>query len=502
MKSFMKLNAFTTVKINFKGGIISPGDLKNILEATEDASVSKVSFGQRQQLFIDVRKEKSALLCKKLNGIGLHYEVGTDRFPNIVSSYPAEEAFITKTWLSEGVYKDIFDSIESKPRLKVNICDSNQSFTPMLTGNINWIASLHSIHFWHVFIRFPKTNVIYEWDQLVYTNDIARMTQHLETIILQNPDKFYDRPGADGNELFSMIMGQTYNIKPVDRPAQLPAFNLPYYEGLNRYNDKFWLGIYRRDEMFEIDFLKDLCAICLETKIGLICSTSWKTLIVKGIEEKDRLLWNALLAKHRVNMRHAANELNFQIEDHCKEGLRIKNYLVRQFSRDDVRTFGLCFGVKTRRKSEVFSSILVKRKSLVRLGKYNVLNVYDILCANGFNPNERTGFISGRNIPKFMLPGRLRITIAAFYVHQAEQHLSYRKVSSKKDQQIKMVAEFVHQCPNCFTVYDPSAGDKEAGISPGTSLEQLSESYCCPLCETPKNEFREINKQKLLLQPV
>jgi len=64
-----------------------------------------------------------------------------------VSSYPAEEVFITKTWLSEGVYKDIFDGMDYEPRLKINISDSNQSFTPILTGNINWVASLHSPHF-------------------------------------------------------------------------------------------------------------------------------------------------------------------------------------------------------------------------------------------------------------------------------------------------------------------------------------------------------------------
>ena len=44
-----------------------------------------------------------------------------DDYPNIVSSYPAEEVFITNTWLSEGVYKDIFDLMDYQPRLKINI---------------------------------------------------------------------------------------------------------------------------------------------------------------------------------------------------------------------------------------------------------------------------------------------------------------------------------------------------------------------------------------------
>lgn len=114
-----------------------------------------------------------------------------------------------------------------------------------------------------------------------------------------------------------------------DKPANLPAFNLPYYEGLNRYQDKFWLGVCRRDEMFPVSFLKELCQLCLQTKIGQLCSTPWKTIIIKNIEEKDRVYWNSLLAKHQINVRHAANELNFQVEDNCKEGLELKNYLLK-----------------------------------------------------------------------------------------------------------------------------------------------------------------------------
>ena len=70
--------------------------------------------------------------------------------------------------------------LDYQPRLKINISDSNQSFTPMLTGNINWVASSTAQHFWHLFVRFPKTNTIYEWDQLVYTNDVAKFIRKLK----------------------------------------------------------------------------------------------------------------------------------------------------------------------------------------------------------------------------------------------------------------------------------------------------------------------------------
>jgi sulfite reductase beta subunit-like hemoprotein len=101
----------------------------------------------------------------------------------------------------------------------------------------------------------------------------------------------------------------------------LPEFKLPYYEGLNRYNEKYWLGIYRRDERFSIKFLKEVCMLCLQTGIKEICSTPWKTIIIKNIEEKNRQDLNDLLDKYQINVRHAQNELNFQVDDnsllHC-----------------------------------------------------------------------------------------------------------------------------------------------------------------------------------------
>ncbi|MBS1567491.1 MAG: rubredoxin, partial [Bacteroidetes bacterium] len=219
----------STIKINFRGGIISPGDLLEVVVAAGKSHVDKVSFGTRQQLLVDVQEGYCDLFTSLLEQQQISFEKDADERPNVVSSYPAEEVFITKTWLSEGVYKDVFDAMDFEPRLKVNISDSNQSFTPILTGNINWVASLHAPHFWHVFIRFPKTNIVYEWNQLVYTNDIARMSKHIEEFILDDREHFYDNPAADGAALFEKVQLRNYITRPAERPAQLPPFNLPYY---------------------------------------------------------------------------------------------------------------------------------------------------------------------------------------------------------------------------------------------------------------------------------
>lgn len=491
-----------TIKVNFRGGIISPGDLYNILLAAGKSGLLYVRFGLRQQLLFDVAIEELDNITTELNMLGISYEINKEEFPNIISSYPAEEVFINNPWLSEGVYKDIFDLIDYQPRLKINISDSNQSFTPLLTGNINWVASPTAQHFWHLFIRFPKTNIVYEWKDIVYTNDVASFSKHIEGIILQHPGKFYDNNAASGDELSVMAKNTDFNSKPADGPLALPPFKLPYYEGLNRYNDKYWLGIYRRNELFSIKFLKEVCQLCLQTKIGQLCSTPWKTVIIKGIKEKNRKDWNYLLDKFQINVRHPANELNFQVDDNSMDALRIKQHLVKYLNDDDTRTFGVCIGVKTKMKSEVFSSILVRRKPLIRIGRVGLFHVYDILCAKDYNPNERTGFAFSKDNPRFSLAEQLRRAILSFYKYHSEKGEIVITASEKKESvTIEIKDETVYQCKNCLTVYDERIGDPEYGIDPGTVFQQLPDSFCCSVCEAPKENFVPVKKKQSDYRP-
>lgn len=487
-----------TIKINFRGGIISPGEFYNVLIAASKAGVRDVSFGLRQQLLIELSPEAIWFVSDELEKLNIIFERDINDYPNIISSYPAEEVFIHNTWLSEGVYKDIFDEMDYRPRLKINISDSNQSFTPILTGNINWVASSSAQHFWHLFVRFPKTNVIYEWDQLVYTNDISNLSRDLEQIIFSNAKEFYDNKFANGESLFRKLNTDKYIKQKAEQPAILSPFNLPYYEGLNRYNDKYWLGIYRRDQLFDVEFLKELCLLCLKTKIGQICSTPWKSIIVKGIEEINKIEWNRLLEKHTINMRHAANELNFQVEDDCNVGLDLKNYLLKGLNQDDIRTFGLCIGIKTRKKSEVFSSILVRRKPLLSFLGIEMFHLYDILCARDFNPNARTGFIFSKNNPKFVLREQLRSAIVAFYRERNNKNTIYEAELQHHDEKIKKrTIVYVYQCKDCFSIYDKSIGEPDKGINAGTEFEMLPRDYKCYLCEASKDNFMKIEKSKI-----
>ncbi len=473
------------------GGIVSPGTLQYILLAAREAGVRDISFGARQQLLMYVKAETvrgSGILDlkNKLYNSNIDFEIDTDSFPNIISSYCAEEVFPTGQWISEGIYKDIFDGFDYQPKLKVNISDFQQSFTPFFTGNLNFIAS-NTQNFWYLYVRPKQTNRIFRFPILIYTLEIPKISKRIEEVIWDNPE-------MDENEVYEKVIAQGEIISQVIREdLKLPQFSLPYYEGFNRYGDKTWLGIYRRNETFSIDFLQEICDVCLETKVGQICTTPWKSLIIKGIEKKHRGLWDALLGKYTINVRHAANELNWQVEDLSLEGLALKKSIIREFDDEDVRTFGLSFAVQTRSKSEVFGSVVIKKRKIFG----GLSSVFDIYHTSDFNPNTRELILFENGVNKAHVPEILQRLSKRFYAQSSKQEVTFVKEKARKSSDLQLVK--VHQCKICFTIYDERFGDSVNNIAVGVKFLDLPKDYCCPVCEADKEEFVEVKVDALLV---
>lgn len=48
-----------------------------------------------------------------------------------------------------------------------------------------------------------------------------------------------------------------------------------------------------------------------------------------------------------------------------------------------------------------------------------------------------------------------------------------------------------YTCTVCGYVYDPAAGDPDAGISAGTSFDDLPDDWVCPECGADTSFFEE-----------
>ncbi len=49
-----------------------------------------------------------------------------------------------------------------------------------------------------------------------------------------------------------------------------------------------------------------------------------------------------------------------------------------------------------------------------------------------------------------------------------------------------------YKCLICDYIYDPTNGDPEHGIKPGTAFESLPASWVCPECGAAKSDFAPV----------
>ncbi len=50
-----------------------------------------------------------------------------------------------------------------------------------------------------------------------------------------------------------------------------------------------------------------------------------------------------------------------------------------------------------------------------------------------------------------------------------------------------------YKCKVCGWIYDPSVGDPDGKIPPGTPFEKLPDDWTCPMCGAEKSEFEKIS---------
>ncbi|MEZ2338954.1 rubredoxin [Mucilaginibacter sp. RCC_168] len=468
------------IKVNLPGGVISAGDLYELLLIAENAGAQAIRIGNRQQLFFCIDASQLEDLEMDMLRAEVSYEINEDEFPNIISSYVTDAIFNTESWIKEGVYKDIFDLFNFKPRLKINLVDQHQTFVPFFSGNFNFITSNIS-NYWYLYVRFPKTTDIYCWPSMVYSDDIPLLSQTAEKVIMAHKAQFYDRQKINHQKFHDLVMAQNdFVTQPITEPLKLPDFQLPYYEGINRYvNNKYWLGIYRRNELFPLEFMKDICTICLKNRIGQLYTTPWKSLLIKGISEADRKEWGSILNKHLINVRHASNELNWQLENLNSESLELKQQLVRIFEEYDLRTYRLCFAIKMQPKTGLPGSIIIKKQ---------LPDVFNILHTSDFNPNSKDYVTYREEVPKVDLARCLIELCNHFYSILIDDSISPSVLPNETDEK---ETHYIYQCQSCFSIYDQTFGDIVNDITPGIDFQTLDE-YTCPICDSPKSSFIRI----------
>ena len=464
------------IRIFVKGGTITPGNFLQLLLTAEKLKAEHIYLGSRQDIIIGSREKDTELLDKAFNLIGLNYEVNGITYQNIASSYVALDIQPSKKWLASHVYSYIFKSFDFPTKLRINIVDPSQSLVPLFTGQINYIAS-NQENYWYVYLRFKKIqSTPWQMPLLVYTEDLVNIAREIETSALHETCDNY-------REIFDFLSENVrMNTQPVTEDLVLPESNFPYYEGINKQSDEnYWLGLYWRTNQYKVATVKAMMEHCIETDIKTIALTPWKSFIVKGISEQDRLGWEKLMGKFGMNLRHSSIELNWHIPSLNKEALDLKFYLVRELDKQDISTFGLTFTIKMTDDMTPFTSVVIEKAS-------SHADTYHILHTKNFNQNLNDYSYYAKDAHKTVLAS-LILELTLVYYDSLEDHISPQAGSTKVKELKDAMEKDLYQCRHCMTVYDPEFGDIDQGIPAGTPFANLQDTYHCPTCQSKRSDF-------------
>ena len=464
-------------RIFIKGGVLSPGELKQIIKMAEDLGNSTIKFGSRQDILIPF-KESNKKTTNLFPNINIEENQIHDR-QNIVSSYVSADIFPATSWLKGSTYLYILEQFRFKPSLKINIVDPKQQLVPIYNGQVNFIASENE-DYWYLNLKLPNWDSEVDFPVLVYSWDIPKIAEAIE--------EFYEET-TDISLLFDLINEKIEtNHRTYDKKLEIPFHPFPYYEGMNKMGDsEYWLGLYWRNNEYDIDFLNVLCDFCLDSRVGKICITPWKSFIIKGINRKYKLKLEKLLGKKGINVRHSSLELNWHLPVENNEALELKKFIVRNFDQNDISTYGLNFSVADIAKNETyFTSAVIEKNQVPTIVKdFNVRPTFNVLYCKNFNPNTREYITYAQDVDKMELPGLLMELSKLYFDKLGENDLS----EIEKNETIKLEKE-VYQCSECLTVYDADYGDKIAEIEAGTPFNELPLDYVCSVCEASKETYK------------
>ncbi len=483
------------VRILIKGGILTPALFLKLTEAAKLAGNSDVSFGSRQDVLFNVSIESKTLVEDFLNNHKIDFEWKSKtaiKTQNIVSSFVANDVFPSTSWVNSGAYIIILEQFNYRPKIKINIVDPVQKLVPHFSGHLNFIASGHE-HYWHLYIRSTKSKDpesyrgMFEWPELIYSKEIPVISEFLEGIITNN--KAYHR-----HELVQLVadnlrLNTISNFEPLKRIPDFP----PYYEGIHKMaaSNDLWAGFYWRNNRYSINFIEHICALSLQTGIARISITPWKSFLVKNIQLKDRLLWEQLIGHFGINMQHSSFEMYWHLPFADEEALNLKRYIVKEFDKVDVRTFGLTFSIG--KPEDPFTSVLIEKNWFPKIFNWlNLFKTYRISYAKDFNPETNEYLSYYNDVSHRELPGVLIQLSKKYYASLPELKEVQTKPIATKTTKVK-----VHECRNCLSVYVPMIGEPTRDIAPGTEFSALPADYCCELCESPMDSFveKEIEKK-------
>ncbi|PWJ44887.1 rubredoxin [Sediminitomix flava] len=453
------------------GGLISISEVLKITATAEEMGARFLQLGSRQDILFSIKD------FKDVNGnIVTLKHIQTSK-PRQGESHNIQSSFITHSiiestteWLTEDVYRSVLTSFPLHPSVKINVTDPKQTLVPLFAGHLNFVAS-EIPNYWFFFIRkMNEYDALWSCPNLIHSHQLSKITKYIESNELIESVTDWDSEWEHISK--SLGLRQQYDA------TQFEYHNKPFscYEGFHKVDsNNYWLGLYWRDNKISISFLKALCALCLNNQIDELRISPWKSLIINGISEVHLKIWDKLLGKFGINIRHSALELNWHLPVMDESALALKNYIVRCLHKQDISTHGLSFSIKSNERF-TFTPVVIERTFTNSNWEHDS---YNILYAHNYDPSTLTYHPFVKEVSKEVIPPLLSEISENYYLQLEGQE------SAGTDKY-----KTVYQCTNCFEYYQEHQLQVESMLL--MSFQELPKEFCCTNCGAGKKSFIEM----------
>ena len=151
------------------------------------------------------------------------------------------------------------------------------------------------------------------------------------------------------------------------------------------------------------------------------------------------------------------------------------------------------FGFKSGKDIDKFSKVSFRKGSTgCPLVLENTLSVLEAKVIEQVDCGTHTLFIADVVSAEVLSKGN-PLTYADYYLVKKgktpKNAPTYRPPESviKKERGKKTMTKY--RCNVCGYIYDPTLGDPDSGIAPGTAFEALPDDWVCPICDASKEDF-------------
>jgi len=167
-----------------------------------------------------------------------------------------------------------------------------------------------------------------------------------------------------------------------------------------------------------------------------------------------------------------------------------RRFVVSVLSEDTPLSFIGKFGFKSGKTEDKFKDMkFMKLDSGCPVVLDNALCYLEVKVINQFDCGTHTLFLGQMTDSRILKTGN---PMTYDYYHQVKRgttpdtaptFIKNEAVQNKEETMQK------YKCTVCGYIYDPTMGDPDGGIQPGTAFESIPDSWVCPVCGAKKSEF-------------